>query len=470
MQKLPAAGAAADLRLLPEPRRRAAGLPAGQRGARRQPVVSCGCCATRARSPSGWPSCSAPASTSPALLTRTPEALRMLADDAELEPRSAAALAGAWRQAAGRATDPQAGIRRAARRCAGTSCCGWPAPTCSAGSTSVAVGRALTDIAVATLQVGLDVGAARARGRRREPTRPTCRWTSPSSAWAGSAAARWATARTPTCCSCTGRAPGGADEGEAARGRERRRAHAAPAARPSPRPTRRSRSTPTCAPRAGRARWCAASRRSASTTSAGSSVWEVQALLRAVPVAGDEGLGAEFVELDRPDPLPGRRAHRRADRRDPPDQGPGGARAAAAGRRPGHPHQARPRRAGRRRVDGAAAAAAARRPSCPSCGTPSTVDGAGGAARARPARRRTRPSALRTAWELASRARNAIFLVRGRPSDQLPRPGLELAGVARACGYGPDARPGQFVDDYRRITRHARGVVDQVFYGQPPAG
>ncbi len=68
----------------------------------------------------------------------------------------------------------------------------------------------------------------------------------------------------------------------------------------------------------------------------------------------------------------------------------------------------------------------------------------------------------------ATRARNAIFLVRGRASDQLPRPGAELAGVARACGYGPDLDAGQFLDDYRRITRRARGVVDQVFYGQPP--
>ncbi|HEV7188684.1 MAG TPA: bifunctional [glutamine synthetase] adenylyltransferase/[glutamine synthetase]-adenylyl-L-tyrosine phosphorylase, partial [Blastococcus sp.] len=78
--------------------------------------------------------------------------------------------------------------------------------------------------------------------------------------------------------------------------------------------------------------------------------------------------------------------------------------------------------------------------------------------------------ALRGAWELATRARNAIFLVRGRPSDQLPRPGPELAGVARACGYGPDADPGQFLDDYRRTTRHARSVVDSVFYGRPEPG
>jgi [glutamine synthetase] adenylyltransferase / [glutamine synthetase]-adenylyl-L-tyrosine phosphorylase len=60
--------------------------------------------------------------------------------------------------------------------------------------------------------------------------------------------------------------------------------------------------------------------------------------------------------------------------------------------------------------------------------------------------------------------------VRGRPSDQLPRPGLELTGVARACGYGPDRDPGQFLDDYRRTTRHARSVVDAVFYGHPAAG
>jgi glutamate-ammonia-ligase adenylyltransferase len=78
---------------------------------------------------------------------------------------------------------------------------------------------------------------------------------------------------------------------------------------------------------------------------------------------------------------------------------------------------------------------------------------------------RQQAGVLRAAWNVASRARNAIFLVRGRPSDQLPRQGLELAGVARACGYGANAEPGQFVDDYRRTTRQARAVVDAVFYG-----
>ncbi|MCW2619999.1 MAG: glnE, partial [Modestobacter sp.] len=75
-------------------------------------------------------------------------------------------------------------------------------------------------------------------------------------------------------------------------------------------------------------------------------------------------------------------------------------------------------------------------------------------------------NALQSAWELASRARNAVFLVRGRPGDQLPRQGLELNGVARACGYGADIDAGEFLDDYRRIARRARSVVEQVFYGR----
>ena len=199
------------------------------------------------------------------------------------------------------------------------------------------------------------------------------------------------------------------------------------------------------------------------------SVWEVQALLRAVPVAGDERARRGLRRADRPDPLPGRGADRRAGRRDPPDQGAGGAGAAAARRRPGDPHQARPRRPGRRRVDRPAAPAAARRRRPRAAGgrrrwSALAALGDAGLLDAE------QLEALRSAWELATRARNAIFLVRGRPSDQLPRPGLELAGVARACGYGPDTDPGQFLDDYRRTTRHARSVVEQLFYGGPAGG
>ncbi len=38
--------------------------------------------------------------------------------------------------------------------------------------------------------------------------------------------------------------------------------------------------------------------------------------------------------------------------------------------------------------------------------------------------------------------------------------------MARASGYPADADPGEFVDDYRRATRHARSVVERVFYGR----
>ncbi len=71
--------------------------------------------------------------------------------------------------------------------------------------------------------------------------------------------------------------------------------------------------------------------------------------------------------------------------------------------------------------------------------------------------------ALTNGWLVASRTRNAIMLVRGKPGDQIPRQGRELAAIARACGYRAGGDPGEFVDDYRRATRRARKVVDRVF-------
>jgi [glutamine synthetase] adenylyltransferase / [glutamine synthetase]-adenylyl-L-tyrosine phosphorylase len=72
---------------------------------------------------------------------------------------------------------------------------------------------------------------------------------------------------------------------------------------------------------------------------------------------------------------------------------------------------------------------------------------------------------LATAWRFATRARNAIMLVRDKPGDQLPAMGAELAAVARVMGYPPHSDPGQLVDDYRRAGRRARKVVELVFYG-----
>jgi glutamate-ammonia-ligase adenylyltransferase len=57
------------------------------------------------------------------------------------------------------------------------------------------------------------------------------------------------------------------------------------------------------------------------------------------------------------------------------------------------------------------------------------------------------------------------MLVRGKPEDQIPRQGRELAAVARAMGHPAGGDPGEFVDDYRRATRRARKVVDRIFDG-----
>ncbi len=71
---------------------------------------------------------------------------------------------------------------------------------------------------------------------------------------------------------------------------------------------------------------------------------------------------------------------------------------------------------------------------------------------------------LADAWRLASRLRNVVTLVRGRSTDTLPSNTRELAGVARVVGYAP-GHTGDLVEDYRRATRRARGVVERVFYG-----
>ena len=70
---------------------------------------------------------------------------------------------------------------------------------------------------------------------------------------------------------------------------------------------------------------------------------------------------------------------------------------------------------------------------------------------------------LDVSWRLATRMRNAIMLVRGRPADSPPTGGRELTSIARILGYTAE-ESGQLLDDYRRTTRHARAVVERVFY------
>jgi glutamate-ammonia-ligase adenylyltransferase len=71
---------------------------------------------------------------------------------------------------------------------------------------------------------------------------------------------------------------------------------------------------------------------------------------------------------------------------------------------------------------------------------------------------------LRQAWLTATRARNGLVLVRGKPTDQLPGPGRLLNAVAVAAGW-PDDDGGAFLDNYLRVTRRAKAVVRKIFGG-----
>ncbi len=70
---------------------------------------------------------------------------------------------------------------------------------------------------------------------------------------------------------------------------------------------------------------------------------------------------------------------------------------------------------------------------------------------------------LRESYVLCERARNYRYLLTGSPGDSLPADGDEAEKLARMMGY--THRPQQSLrDDYRRVTRRARAVVEQIFY------
>ena len=192
------------------------------------------------------------------------------------------------------------------------------------------------------------------------------------------------------------------------------------------------------------------------------SVWEAQALLRAAPVAGDPELGRAFVGLVDPIRYPAgglpagavteiRRIKARVD----DERLPRGADRAT---------HTKLGRGGLSDVEWTVQLLQLRHAgTVPALRTTSTLDALQAAAAAG-LLERDQAAALEAAWRFASRCRNAVMLVRGRPGDQLPRSGRDLVGVARAVGYPPGRDPGVFLDDYRRAARRARNVVEQVFY------
>jgi glutamate-ammonia-ligase adenylyltransferase len=192
-----------------------------------------------------------------------------------------------------------------------------------------------------------------------------------------------------------------------------------------------------------------------------SRIWEAQALLRARFVGGDEALGARFLKLaDRVRyPVEGLSAEhiteiRRIKARVDTERLPRGADPAT---------HAKLGRGGLADVEWAVQLLQLRHGhGIPALQTPRTLDAL---TAARDAGLVSKMDAvfLARGWMMASQVRNALMLVRGRPSDQLPRQGAELAGVARALGRSAQVQPGEFLDDYLRTARRSRAAAERVF-------
>ena len=75
-------------------------------------------------------------------------------------------------------------------------------------------------------------------------------------------------------------------------------------------------------------------------------------------------------------------------------------------------------------------------------------------------------AALAESYEFCSRVRNALFLRTGRRRDSLPTDPVETARLGRALGYTETPRT-SVREEYRRLTRRARRVVEREFYGSP---
>ncbi|MEO9221076.1 MAG: bifunctional [glutamine synthetase] adenylyltransferase/[glutamine synthetase]-adenylyl-L-tyrosine phosphorylase, partial [Mycobacteriaceae bacterium] len=191
-----------------------------------------------------------------------------------------------------------------------------------------------------------------------------------------------------------------------------------------------------------------------------SAPWEAQALLRAHPVAGDVGLGERFCAMIDPVRYPDGgisaetvREIQRIKARVDTERLPRGADRAT---------HTKLGRGGLADVEWTVQLLQLRHGhAIPALRSPSTMEAlaAVGAAELLSA---ADVVTLRTAWLTATRVRNALVLVRGKPTDQLPGPGHTLTAVARAARW-PDDDSGAFLDHYRKITRHARVVVEHSF-------
>ena len=74
---------------------------------------------------------------------------------------------------------------------------------------------------------------------------------------------------------------------------------------------------------------------------------------------------------------------------------------------------------------------------------------------------------LEESYRFCERARNARYLVTGAPGDALPG-GVDDLRIGRLLGFVENPQ-GELRDEFRRVTRRARRVVDRVFYGRTDA-
>ncbi|MFN2524329.1 MAG: bifunctional [glutamine synthetase] adenylyltransferase/[glutamine synthetase]-adenylyl-L-tyrosine phosphorylase [Mycobacteriales bacterium] len=387
------------------------------------------------------------------LLARAPEAVRMLADDHELQPRPSPALEQAFTAVARRRDDWEAsvaavrGLRR--QELLRVACADLLALV-----DQVTVGRALSHVASATVAAALEVAMRKVAAERRAdvPVRLAViamgRLGGEEQGYGSDADVLF-----------VHEAVGGVSEADAASAahdvaHELRRLLALPAPdppltvdadlRPEGRQGALTRSLASYA--AYYDRW--------------SHVWESQALLRAAHLAGDAELSLRFLDLVRPLRWPQggltdeqvleiRRIKARVENERMKGADPTLALKLGRG--------------GLADVEWTVQLLQLRHAfEIPGLRTTSTLDALAAAAEAELVGAAD-AEVLAVAWALAARVRNALVLVRGRPAVALPSSGRELAGVAHALGY-PAGAQGEFLDDYRRATRRARAVVERVFY------
>ena len=195
-----------------------------------------------------------------------------------------------------------------------------------------------------------------------------------------------------------------------------------------------------------------------------SSPWEAQALLRAAPVAGNPDLGEEFLALIDPLRYPAGgltdqavREARRLKARMEAERLPRGADPTL---------HTKLGRGGLSDVEWTVQLLqmqhAATLPALRTTGTLTAMDTLleAGLIDAEDARQ------LVHAWTLATELRNAMVLVSGKQSDTLPTNLQELAAVAYVVNRPDDEPAAYLTEEYRRVTRRARKVVDRLFFGR----